>query len=125
MYGRASTLFPRTLEFVDQLGLIDEFTQMGLVARGSVNFKDGKRVTSRGWNSIFQQMGETYHNYSLNIRLKHSERLIQNAYEKLGGRVATRWELRDLSWGEADEKGYRVSATVGVVGSSVTKVVRR
>jgi 2-polyprenyl-6-methoxyphenol hydroxylase-like FAD-dependent oxidoreductase len=38
MYGRASTLYPRSLEMLDQLDLLDEINQLGFVARNSVTF---------------------------------------------------------------------------------------
>lgn len=67
-FGRAATLYPRTLEILDQLDLLDEMNQIGSIGRNSVTWKDGKRVTGRGWHSTFYEMGETYLNYLLNIR---------------------------------------------------------
>jgi phenol 2-monooxygenase len=55
MYGRACTLFPRTLEFLDQLDLLDELTQEGFIARTSINYKDGKQVNGRGWQQILSR----------------------------------------------------------------------
>ncbi|KAL6236384.1 hypothetical protein BDW75DRAFT_250169 [Aspergillus navahoensis] len=75
MYGRATTLYPRTLEMLDQLDLLDDLNQIGYVARNSVTFKDGKRVTSRGWQKMFEAMHGTYLDYCLNIRQKYSEEL--------------------------------------------------
>jgi phenol 2-monooxygenase (NADPH) len=47
MYGRDSTLYPRSLEMLDQIDLLDEMDQVGFVARNSVTFdKNGKCVTS-------------------------------------------------------------------------------
>lgn len=125
MYGRACSLYPRTLEMLDQLELLDEFLQIGLVGRGSVSYKGGQRVTARGWHQFFTQMGETFHNYILNIRLKYSERLIQDAYEKLGGRVLVKWQLTSLKWSRDGSEGPRVQATVGAVDSEATRVIRR
>ncbi|KAJ5914173.1 pentachlorophenol 4-monooxygenase [Penicillium tannophilum] len=41
MYGRATTLYPRTLEISDRLELLDELNQSGYIARNSVTYKDG------------------------------------------------------------------------------------
>lgn len=125
MYGRACTLYPRTLEMLDQLGLLDDFLQIGLVARNGVNFNSqGKRVSNRGWQQIFSQFRGTFLDYFLNIRLKHSESIIQAAYERGGGYVATSWELRDLKISPNRRDVYRVSAHVGSVGSTDTRELK-
>ena len=41
MYGRACTLYPRTIEMLDKLGLLDEKLQVGFIGRGSVTYKYG------------------------------------------------------------------------------------
>ncbi len=125
MYGRACTLYPRTLEILDQLELLDDFVQVGSIGRGSVNYKDGKRVTSRGWQLMLSSMHGTFLDFCLNIRLKYSERLVQDAYEKGGGHVTTTTELLQLSLNlEADDE-YKVSATVAAVESGQTRIIKR
>lgn len=42
-YGRAITLFPRTLELLDQLDLVQPMLQQGFACRSSVTYKDGVR----------------------------------------------------------------------------------
>lgn len=42
-YGRAITLFPRTLELLDQLDLVHAMLQQGFACRSSVTYKDGVR----------------------------------------------------------------------------------
>ncbi|CZR68335.1 related to 2-polyprenyl-6-methoxyphenol hydroxylase and related FAD-dependent oxidoreductases [Phialocephala subalpina] len=122
MYGRACTLFPRTLEMLDQLELLDEFNQVGLIGRSNVNYdKNGQRVTNRGWQHLLSNMHGTFLDYFLNIRLKYSERLIQDAYEQNGGKVLVGWELREFS---LDSKTAEVSAVVGAVGSKEVRTLR-
>ena len=127
MYGRACSLFPRTLEFLDQLELLDEFLQTGLIARTCVNFtKEGKQVNGRGWQKVVEQVyGETYLDFTLNIRLKYSEKIIQEAYENIGGKVIVGWELRDLLVDEVATDGYKVGAVVGAVGSEQVRTMKR
>lgn len=125
MYGRACTIFPRTLEFLDQLDLLDEFTQMGLIGRTSVNYKNGKQVNGRGWQQVLSKMNGTYLDFCVNLRLKYSERIIQDAYEKIGGKVVVGWELRNLSVDSASTDGYKVSAIVGAVGSDEVRTLKR
>lgn len=43
-YGRAIALFPRTLEQLHQLDLIEPMLQLGFACRTSVTYKDGKRM---------------------------------------------------------------------------------
>lgn len=43
-YGRAISFFPRTLEQLDQLELVDPMLQLGFACRSSVTYKDGEQV---------------------------------------------------------------------------------
>lgn len=52
-YGRAITLFPRTLELLDQLDLVQPMLQQGFACRSSVTYKDG--VRQQVYLSIFSQ----------------------------------------------------------------------
>lgn len=58
----------------------------------------------------------THIDYCLNLRLKYSEQIIQDAYEKIGGKVAVGWELRSLTIDSGISDGYKASAVVGKVG---------
>jgi phenol 2-monooxygenase len=125
MYGRACSLFPRTLELLDSVGLLDEFLQIGLVAHNATNFdKFGNRVSGRGWQNIFSQYRGTFFDFVLNIRLKYSEAIIQAAYQRDQGDMLIGWEVRDLkvSPNKADE--YRVTVEAGVVNSTETKELK-
>jgi len=42
IYGRACTLWPRTLELLDQLGLSDALLEQGVVSWHGLNFRDDK-----------------------------------------------------------------------------------
>jgi phenol 2-monooxygenase (NADPH) len=95
MYGRASTLLPRSLELLDSYDLLHEMVQSGFIHRGAVAYRQGKRVTSRGWQGMWSAHG-TFCDFALNLRLKYSEEIFQNAYEKNGGIVATGWEVADI-----------------------------
>ncbi|TQB69373.1 hypothetical protein MPDQ_001953 [Monascus purpureus] len=112
MYGRATTLYPRTLEMLDQLELLDDLNQIGYIGRNSVTYKDGKRVTSRGWHIMFQRMHGTFLDYALNIRQKYSEDVIRAAYEKRGGRTYIGWKLEDFSVDNTLDDEYKVAARI-------------
>lgn len=110
MYGRASTLFPGTIEMLDRLELLDEMAQIGLIGKGSVTYKDGQRIHDRGWDFI-GQITDTYFNYCLNIRQKYSEAIFRSALERHGGRVNAGWTLEDFAVEDAIDD-LKISATM-------------
>ncbi|KAL4879772.1 pentachlorophenol 4-monooxygenase [Aspergillus karnatakaensis] len=112
MYGRATTLYPRTLEMLDQLDLLDGMNQVGFVGRSSVTFKDGKRVTSRGWHIMFERLSGTYLDYCLNLRQKYSEEVFRNAYKRLGGDPFIGWKLESYSVDHGSNDDYKVSSHI-------------
>jgi phenol 2-monooxygenase len=125
MYGRATSLFPRTLEMLDQLELLDELNQIGYIGRNSVTYKDGKRVTSRGWHFMFEHMHGTFLDYCLNIRQKYSETVIRDFYVKLGGRLFAGWKLDDYAVDLSAENDHKVTSKICRAGSDETVTVTR
>ncbi|KIW26719.1 uncharacterized protein PV07_06530 [Cladophialophora immunda] len=99
MYGRACTVFPRTLEMLDQYDLLTRLNQVGFVSRSGVNYaKDGKRDNTRGMRHVFDAMqGHTFLDYVLNIRLKYTEDIVRDEYEKIGGVIAGGWDVASLT----------------------------
>lgn len=125
MYGRACTLYPRTLEMLDQYGLLETMNQIGFIARDSATFgKDGKRVTTRGWHSMYNHMGSTFLDYVLNIRLKYSEDVFMEAYEKRGGKILQGWEVTDLQTTDKPASEYPVGVTVQNCADKSTKTIQ-
>ena len=112
MNGRATTLYPRTLEMLDQLELLDKLNQIGYIGRNSVTYKDGKRVTSRGWHVMFQRMSGTFLDYCLNIRQKYSENVIRDAYLEMGGRAYIGWALEDFTVDNHSKGDYKVTSQI-------------
>lgn len=112
MYGRACTLYPRTLEMLDQLELFDEMAQVGYIGRRSVTFKEGRRVQGRGWEGLegVGQLG-TYFDFLLNLRLKYSEDVFRGRLEGEGVRVQAPVKLVGLDVDDAAGDEYRVTAT--------------
>lgn len=108
MYGRACTLYPRTLEYLDQYELLDEMLQVGFIARQSVNFDShGRRNVDRGWHSMFLEMSDSMLPFILNIRLKYSEDIFEVAYKQQGGTLLTGVEMTTLDL--ADPNGLEYS----------------
>ncbi|KAF2097609.1 FAD/NAD(P)-binding domain-containing protein [Rhizodiscina lignyota] len=112
-YGRAITLFPRSSEMLDQLGLADLLAQQCFACRTTVSYdKDGNEVQGRGW-SFMEQMKDTVWDFSLVLRQKYQEEIFREQLKKKGvalespmGLVAVEVDER-LRFGE-----YRVTATL-------------
>ncbi|PYH35216.1 pentachlorophenol 4-monooxygenase [Aspergillus neoniger CBS 115656] len=111
MYGRATTLHPHDLN------------QIGYVARDSVTYRDGKRVTARGWEIMYQHMRGTFLDYCLNIRQKYSEEVIRDAYVSLGGEPYIGWRLDGFDVSSGRSLTVRSKFIVGADGSH--SLVRR
>lgn len=125
MYGRAGTLYPRTLEMLDQLQVLDEMNQIGYIARQAVTFKDGQLVTSRGWHVMYNRMQETLLDYVLNIRQKFSEDVFRKEYKRLGGEPYIGWRLDDFAVCEESQDDYKVKSTITEVDSGKELTVLR
>ena len=124
MYGRATTLYPRTLEMLDQLELLDSLNQIGYIARNSVTYKDGKQVTSRGWHVMFERMHGTFLDYCLNIRQKFTESVVRDALAKIGGQTLTGWRLEDFSVNPS-EKDFPVTSRICGVDTDDIATIKR
>lgn len=111
MYGRASTLMPRTLEMLDQLDLFDDMAQVGLVGKRSFTYRDGKRVQGRGWSIMENLSGSTFFDYSLNIRLKYSEDIFRAKLTEMGVQVHAPVKLENFVLDDSAESDYKVHAT--------------
>ncbi|KAF2163232.1 hypothetical protein M409DRAFT_26276 [Zasmidium cellare ATCC 36951] len=108
MYGRASTLFARSLEMLDQLDLYDALAQEGLHSCQTFTYRNGERVHGRGWK-IFENPGSsgTFFEETMNLRLKFSEDIIRGKLEELGGEVHAPWKVVGLEVDEDAEDDYK------------------
>ncbi|KAF1961351.1 FAD/NAD(P)-binding domain-containing protein [Byssothecium circinans] len=99
-YGRAITLFPRSSEILDQLGLADSLAQQCFACRSTVNYdRHGKEVPERGW-SFMEDMKDTKWGFALVLRQK-------------GRGIEVPWELKSVQVLEGVEMGgHRVVAGV-------------
>ena len=124
-YGRACTLYPRSVELLEQLDVADDIIQASFIARSSVTFKGGKRVTERGWNSIFDNMLNTFHDYTLNIRQRHSEDILLQNYSKASDNTVNYgWKLVDFKIDRAQQDGHNITAVVRRSGCGGQKTIR-
>ncbi|KAF3041281.1 hypothetical protein E8E12_002476 [Didymella heteroderae] len=123
IFGRATTLYPRSIELLEQLSLADTFCQAGFVGRTAVNYCDGKRVNEQGWQHMFETWSKSFHDYCLSIRQKNSEEIVRQSYcETAGKDVWYGWQLRAFAIDEGKEDGYNISATISHPNDGEVKV---
>ncbi|KAI0400176.1 FAD binding domain-containing protein [Xylaria palmicola] len=92
-YGRAITLFPRTSEMLDQLGLADELLQEAVACRETVTYNSrGEEVHGRGWSFINNIKGSIF-DFALVLRQKYQEEIFRNALQRYGVEVEAPVEL--------------------------------
>lgn len=112
MHGRATTLYPRSLELLEQVDVTKRLMQEGFVGRNSVCYLGGKRANERGWNIIMSHFKSSFHDYCLNIRQHSSEDAIRKLYEAHGKSVGYGWKLSSFSIDTTIDDGFNVSATL-------------
>uniref|UniRef100_A0A8H7NPN7 FAD-binding domain-containing protein n=1 Tax=Bionectria ochroleuca TaxID=29856 RepID=A0A8H7NPN7_BIOOC len=109
-FGRATTLFPRSLELLEQLYVTKDLIQEGFVARSSLNYNNGQRISNRGWGAMFDHLKTSFHDYVLNIRQCHSEDVFRARYERYGKSVRYGWELISYVIDTSLNDGYNITA---------------
>ncbi|KAH9909865.1 FAD/NAD(P)-binding domain-containing protein [Xylariomycetidae sp. FL2044] len=109
-FGRATTLYPRTAELLEQLDVLDDMLQIGVTARSFVVFKDGKPVPRKSWQLMIKMLDNSYHDYILNLRQKRSEDVFVSKYKTdFGKSVYYGWELVDCGIDTSLGDGYNVT----------------
>ncbi|KAI0538748.1 FAD binding domain-containing protein [Xylaria digitata] len=124
-YGRAITLFPRTSEMLDQLGLADELLQEAFACRETVAYNSlGEEVHGRGW-SFMNEMKDTAFDFALVLRQKYQEEIFRNALRRYGVEVEASVELVGIDIDDtASSSLYSVAATVQDTEKKSLKTIR-
>ncbi|KAB2570593.1 Aromatic hydroxylase fmpF [Lasiodiplodia theobromae] len=124
-YGRAITLFPRTSEMLDQLGLADELAQHCFACRDTVSYDaGGNEVDGRGW-AFMEQMKDTAWDFSLVLRQKYQEEIFRKALRELDVELDAQVTLVGLKIDESiPPGGYRISATLEHGSPQLTTTVK-
>lgn len=92
-YGRAITLYPRSSEMLDQLGLADELAQECFACRSTVSYDSaGKQVQGRGWY-FMENMKDTQWDFALVLRQKYQEEIFRKRLRELGVNLEAPVEL--------------------------------
>ncbi|PSK46162.1 Ubiquinone biosynthesis monooxygenase COQ6, mitochondrial [Elsinoe australis] len=105
-YGRATTLFPRSQEILDQLGLFDDLAQDAFISGESIAYKNGQPI-NRAWNISDRAIGleTTFFRAPLNLRLKYSEDIFRHRLRELGVVVQAPLKLKTF---DLDSHDYPV-----------------
>ncbi|KAI0454850.1 FAD binding domain-containing protein [Xylaria acuta] len=124
-YGRAITLFPRTSELLDQLGLADELLQEAFACRETVAYNSrGEEVHGRGW-SFMNRMKDTAFDFALVLRQKYQEEIFRNALKRYGVEVEAPVELVGLDIHDtAVPRSHSVTATVQDTEKDSRRIIR-
>ncbi|PSN60218.1 hypothetical protein BS50DRAFT_536146 [Corynespora cassiicola Philippines] len=124
-YGRAITLFPRSSELLDQLGLADALAQQCFACRETVNYdKDGNETPGRGW-SFMENMKDTEWDFALVLRQKYQEEIFRQALKRHGVELDTPFALVDIEvLEEVGPNGYRIIATIENVETKAKSLVK-
>jgi len=129
-YGRAITLFPRSAELLDQMGVAAALAQSCFACRSTVSYDAaGNEVRGRGW-FFMESMGrgrgagagaaadgvlgrgrETVFDFALVLRQKYQEDIFRTALAEKGVLVEAPWELVGLDVADVPPAdGCRVTA---------------
>ncbi|KAF2238293.1 hypothetical protein EV356DRAFT_557406 [Viridothelium virens] len=126
-YGRAITLFPRSAELLDQLGLAEALAQQAFACRETAAYNTrGEEVEGRGWD-FMRSMGEgkTKWDFALVLRQKYQEEVFRTALREEGVEVETGVKLVDVVVGEGVKStGWKVLATLEHLETGVKEQVR-
>ncbi|KAJ7911478.1 hypothetical protein B0H13DRAFT_2481478 [Mycena leptocephala] len=104
-YGRATTMWPRTIEILDQLDLAERLIQIGVVTRNALHFRDGRRSTG----GLMFGSRDTFFKFSLHLRQRLTEEKFVQALEEKNVEQHTRKRFEGFTIDENSEDGYPVT----------------
>ncbi|KAJ3879155.1 FAD binding domain-containing protein [Lentinula edodes] len=82
-YGRASTMWPRTIELLDQLDLAEPLIQAGMITRSGLHFHEGRRVKGGlMYGNRMDKLGDTFFKFALHLRQRLTEAIFADAASK-------------------------------------------
>ncbi|KAJ7355331.1 FAD binding domain-containing protein [Mycena albidolilacea] len=109
-YGRASTIWPRTLEILDQLDLAEGLLQIGFATRDALHFRDGHRIVGGFlFATRMDKLGVFPTVTFLQIRQRRTEEHFTAALKDQGTHQHIRTRLESFTLEESAENGYPVT----------------
>lgn len=91
---KATALTPTSLEFFEDLGLLDRCLETGQRVRHLALYAEGKKIVERGWDSL-----DSPHPFMLLLGQNYTERFLEERLGALGGRVEWNTSLVSLEEG--------------------------
>ncbi|KAK7433639.1 hypothetical protein VKT23_020645 [Stygiomarasmius scandens] len=65
-YGRACTIWPRTIELLDAVDMAERLMQLGVATRSGLHFHEGRRVKGGiMYGSRMDKLGDTFYKFAL------------------------------------------------------------
>ncbi|KAI1258545.1 FAD binding domain-containing protein [Xylariaceae sp. FL1019] len=111
--GRACTLYPRTLELLEQLDVAEEVTRAAFIGRTYAVFRDGKRISRKAWQAMGPLMDNSFHNYLVNIRQRYSEDIFATKYKAESNRpIYYGWAITGYAVDTSLSDGHNVTAMI-------------
>ncbi|ORY15435.1 FAD binding domain-domain-containing protein [Clohesyomyces aquaticus] len=124
-YGRAITLYPRSSEMLDQLGLADALAQQCFACRATANYDgNGNEVPGRGW-AFMENMKDTKWDFALVLRQKYQEEIFRQALKRHGVELDAPYALVAIEvMDHVGPNGYKVLATIEHGTTKVRSIVK-
>lgn len=111
-FGRACTLYPRTLELLEQLDVVSDMTQAAFTGRNYAVYREGKHQIRKTWQSVLSHVEDSFHSYITNIRQNKSESIFASRYQKHhGGAICYGWGIESYAVDTSLSDGYNVTLT--------------
>ncbi|PYH96456.1 2,4-dichlorophenol 6-monooxygenase [Aspergillus ellipticus CBS 707.79] len=108
-YGRAITLFPRTLELLDQLDLVGPMLQQGFACRSSVTYKDGiQQFPGKVWTFMENIKGSVF-DFALVLRQMFTEDILREKLDWKNTAYYDSMECVGFEVNESEGDGYAVT----------------
>ncbi|KIX94360.1 uncharacterized protein Z520_10070 [Fonsecaea multimorphosa CBS 102226] len=123
-YGRAITLYPRSTEMLDQLGLADDLAQLSFACRETVSYDpQGREVHGRGW-SFMENMKDTQWQFALVLRQKYQEEIFRQRLGEHGVFLESQVEVTEISHLTfKNVNDYKVKATLRNTAMGATSTI--
>ncbi|SMO85646.1 2-polyprenyl-6-methoxyphenol hydroxylase [Melghirimyces algeriensis] len=90
--SRALAIQPRTLETLDQMGLVDRFIKQGFPSPGAKLHFEGTPLAKIEWSHL-----QTHFPYLMVLPQSKTETILENHLVEQGGSVKRKWEFSHLS----------------------------
>ena len=126
-YGRAITLFPRSAELLDQLGLAESLAQQCFACRDTASYNaKGEEVEGRGWEFMRSMgQGKTKWDFALVLRQKYQEEIFREALRQKGVEIETAVKLVDVAVDQdVKSPNFKVTATLDHLDTGLKEQVR-